>query len=339
MTAVDDRVGVVIPCHATHRWPQLVAAVESVRAQTPRPAQVVVTVDHNDELLDRARRELAGVTVVANGYARGAAGNRNTGIAATDTPLIALLDDDATARPGWLAALVAPFDTDDVIGTGGTIEPRWARPRPVWFPDEFLCAISATNVSPAAPTTVRNVWSARMAMRREAFEAAGAFRVGFAPRGDGTGLEDTDLCLRMSRAVGGRWVHVPDAVVDHTVPAERTTLRYLLMRCFREGRGKVELARLLGGRHVLDVERAYLRGTVTRAVLRGLGKALSGKGSAHAARAGVVVAGILAALAGGLVAFRPSRAPRGPAPLTVPPRYTIVSPVSDPATPAVGARE
>ena len=28
-----------------------------------------------------------------------------------------------------------------------------------------------------------------------------------------------------------------------------------------------------------------------------------------------------------------------PAPLTVPPRYTIVSPVSDPATPAVGARE
>jgi glucosyl-dolichyl phosphate glucuronosyltransferase len=341
MTDVDSRVSVVIPCHATRRWPQLVAAVESVCAQSPRPARVVVTVDHNDELLARIRRELPGITVVSNGYARGAAGNRNTGIAATGTPLIALLDDDATARPGWLAALLAPFDAADVIGTGGRIEPRWERARPTWFPDEFLWAISATNMAPGAQTTVRNVWSASMALRREAFEAAGAFRVGFAPRGDGTGLEDTDLCLRMSRTAGGRWVYVPDAVVDHTVPAERTTLRYLLSRCFREGRGKVELARLLGGRHVLDVERAYLRGAVSRAVLLGLGKALRGKGFAHAARAGVVVAGILAAFAGGLVAMvrrlgpgGPGRPSPPPAPLA-PPLVTI----TQPATPTVGARE
>jgi glucosyl-dolichyl phosphate glucuronosyltransferase len=349
VSEVDSRVSVVIPCHALRRWPQLVAAVESVRAQSPRPAQVVVTVDHNEELLARIRRELPGITVVSNAYARGAAGNRNTGIAATGTPLIALLDDDATARPGWLAALLAPFAAADVIGTGGRIEPRWDRARPTWFPDEFLWAISATNMTPAgrpdassaeaaasAVTTVRNVWSASMALRREAFEAAGAFRVGFAPRGDGTGLEDTDLCLRMSRTAGGRWVYVPDAVVDHAVPAERTTVRYLLSRCFREGRGKVELARLLGGRHILDVERAYLRGAVSRAVLRGFGKALRGNGFAHAARAGVVVAGILAAFAGGLVgmARRPGR-PVPPPPPPAPPMVTI----TQPATPTVGARE
>lgn len=330
MTAVDvdERVSVVIPCHATRRWPQLVAAVESVRAQSPAPARIVVAVDHNEELLDRARRELSGVTVVSNVYSRGAAGNRNTGIAATDTALIALLDDDASARPGWLSALLAPFESADVIGTGGAIEPRWERPRPAWFPDEFLWAVAATQSVPRG--TVRNVWSASMALRRDAFTAAGEFRVGFAPRGDGTGLEDTDLCLRMSRTAGGRWVFVPEAVVDHTVPVERTTLRHVLHRCYREGRGKVALARLLGGRRVLDVERAYLRGAVSRAVLHGLLKALRGKGIAHAARAAVLVVGILAAFVGGVDGMaRPAEPVSLPA---VAPRLTLPDP-------AVGARE
>jgi glucosyl-dolichyl phosphate glucuronosyltransferase len=326
---VDERVSVVIPCHTMRRWSQLVAAVGSVRAQSPAPARIVVAVDHNEELLDRARRELSGVTVVSNVYTQGAAGNRNTGIEATDTPLIALLDDDAFARPGWLAGLLVPFEAADVVGTGGAIVPRWERPRPSWFPDEFLWAVSATHGNPAG-RAVRNVWSASMALRREAFVAAGEFRVGFAPRGDGTGLEDTDLCLRMSRTAGGRWVFVPEAVVDHTVPAERTTLRYVLNRCYREGRGKVALARLLGGRRVLDVERAYLRGAVSRAVAHGLLEALRGKGSAHAARAAVLVVGILAAFVGGVGAMA---RPAEPVSLPVaPPRLTLPDP-------AVGARE
>jgi glucosyl-dolichyl phosphate glucuronosyltransferase len=330
MNDVNERVSVVIPCHAMRRWSQLVAAVESVRAQSPCPARIVVAVDHNEELFDRARRELSGVTVVSNVYTPGAAGNRNTGIAATDTPLIALLDDDASARPGWLAGLLAPLEAADVIGTGGTIEPRWERARPAWFPDEFLWAVSATHGNPPGRTGVRNVWSASMALRREAFLAAGEFRVGFAPRGDGTGLEDTDLCLRMSRTAGGRWVFVPEAVVDHTVPAERTTLRYVLNRCYREGRGKVALARLLGGRRVLDVERAYLRGAVSRAVAHGLLEALQGKGSAHAARAAVLVVGILAAFVGAVGAMA-----RPTAPVSLP----AAPPILALPDPAVGARE
>lgn len=333
MTAVEERVSVVIPCHATRRWPQLVAAVVSVQAQSPRPARIVVTVDHNDELLALARRELAGVTVVANEHPRGAAGNRNTGIAATSTPLIVLLDDDAAARPGWLRGLLAPFESADVIGTGGAIEPRWQRSRPGWFPEEFLWVVSATSVKEAGPSTVRNVWSASMALRREVFDTAGGFRVGYAPRGDGTGLEDTDLCLRMTRASGGRWVYVPDARVDHAVPPERATLRYLLVRSYREGRGKVELARMLGGRHVLSVESAYVRATLSRAVLDGLGKALRGKGAVHAGRSAVVVAGALAASLGGLVGLATRR--------NVPPAGTRspAVPVPDRSAPTVGVRE
>jgi GT2 family glycosyltransferase len=320
MTEIDSRVSVVIPCHSMRRWGQLVAAVESVLAQSPRPAQVVVTVDHNAELFVRAKQELTGVTVVANELPCGASGNRNTGIGHTNTPFIVLLDDDAQARPGWLAGLLGPLAEADVMGTGGAIVPRWGRPRPSWFPDEFLWTVAATPVLPPAAVTVRNVWSASMALRREAFEAAGGFRVGFAPRGDGTGLEDTDLCLRMTRSIGGRWVHVPDAVVDHAVPAGRMTLRFLLVRCYREGRGKIEMARLLGGRRLLDLERRYLGRVVALAILRGLGRALRGRGLAHAARAGVLLLGMAAAVVGVLAAlssgvWRPRQPVADPVPI------------------------
>jgi GT2 family glycosyltransferase len=283
------------------RWPQLAGAVASVLAQSPRPARLVVAVDHNDELLDRARRELAGVAVVPNVLASGASGNRNTGIAHTDTPLVALLDDDARARPGWLAGLLAPFEDSEVIGTGGAIVPDWEQPRPAWFPDELLWTIAATPRTGTAPSTVRNVWSASMSVRRDAFDAAGGFRVGFGTRDHRTGLEDTDLCLRMSRATPGRWVYVPDALVDHAVPAERGTLRYLVARCCREGYRKIEMTRSAGGVRALDVERAYLRRSLSRAVLGGFGATLQGRGAVHAARATVVLAGFSAALAGAAV--------------------------------------
>jgi hypothetical protein len=58
---------------------------------------------------------------------------------------------------------------------------------------------------------------------------------------------------------------------------------------------------LAGGTDDLELERDYLRRVVPRAVVRNLGLALHGRGSAHAIRAGVLVIGVLAAIAGGLV--------------------------------------
>jgi hypothetical protein len=241
------------------------------------------------------------VTVLANRYAAGGSGNRNTAVTATRTPLVALLDDDARARAGWLAALIAPLRDDSVIGTGGAIEPLWERQRPAWFPDEFLRTIVSTALLPPTPAAMRNVWSASMALRRSCFDAVGGFRTEFGKQGSRPRPEDTDLCLRMSRSTGGRWMYVPESVVDHCVPVARTMLRYVVGRCYHEGRGKIELARLAGGVGDLMIERDYLRRVLPRAVLCGLGLALSGRGAIHAARAGVLTMGVAAAIAGGLL--------------------------------------
>jgi hypothetical protein len=101
----------------------------------------------------------------------------------------------------------------------------------------------------------------------------------------------------MGRA--GQWIYTPRAVIDHPVEVERSTFAYFLRRCYHEGRGKVQLARLLDGRRSLGSERDYLRRTVPQAILRGLSGSLRGQGTAPAVRAGAMLAGVAAAAAGG----------------------------------------
>jgi cellulose synthase/poly-beta-1,6-N-acetylglucosamine synthase-like glycosyltransferase len=301
-TEVDDRVSVVIPCHSEKRWPLLVQAVASVQSQSPRPAEVVVVVDYNADLLARARRDLTGVTVLANRFARGVSGNRNTGAFHTTTPIVALLDDDARARPGWLHNLLKPFGDPTVVGTGSTAVANWELARPKWFPDELLWTVGGSFAEiPATAVPTRNVWAMAMAVRRTAFEAVGGFQVEFAKVGERSRPEDTDLCLRMSRDSGGQWIYVPDAVVDHLVPRERATMRYLMIRCYDEGRGKVCMGRRHRGAVDLDLEWVYLRRTMPRAVGRGLVDTLRGRGLGGAARAGSVLSAFVAAALGGAV--------------------------------------
>lgn len=297
----DAGVSVVVPCHTELRWGKLVEAVTSVLAQQPPPVDVVVTVDHNDELLKRAQREWPQITVLANRFERGASGNRNTGILWTDTPLVALLDDDAAARPGWLAAMLTPFKDPCVVGTGGAIMPHWQSSRPAWFPDELLWAVVGTTHRNGDDTAVRNVWSASMAVRRSTFDAVGGFRAGFGKNGNRPRPEDTDLCLRMSRGGQGHWVYVPEAVVDHFVPAGRATLRSLLVRCYHEGRGKIELARVIGDRSMFGVERDYLRRVLPRAFVRGLADTARGRGLVAAQRSFVLLAAAVTAAMGATV--------------------------------------
>src|ERR1700744_5522832 len=96
-------VSVVIAAVADERWPQLCDAIESVRAQTAPAVEIIVVIDHNPDLLGRARREFTDCRVIANAGARGASGARNAGAACCQGEIIAFLDDDARSSETWLA--------------------------------------------------------------------------------------------------------------------------------------------------------------------------------------------------------------------------------------------
>jgi len=295
-------VSIVIPTHSEQRWNALIRTVASARSQTYAPAEIVVVVDHNPALFRRARRDLAGVTVLENLYAQGVSGNRNTGAFHTSTSLIAFLDDDTVASPEWLENLVEPLVADpSVVGAGGGINPDWAGAKPNWMPEEFLWAVGGSYAGmPTATAPIRNVWSASMVVRRHTFLSVGGFRAGFGKLGNQNRPEDTELCLRMSALAGGHWMYVPGAVIRHEVPANRSTFGFFLRRCYAEGRGKVAMAGLLDGSASLGSERDYLR-SLPMAVVRNLVAATRGHGAHHALKAGGVLAGVAAAGVGGVV--------------------------------------
>ncbi|WP_250034363.1 glycosyltransferase family 2 protein [Paractinoplanes maris] len=291
---------VVIPTHSERRWDSLRRTVASAQEQKVTPAEIIVVVDHNPGLFERATAEFAGVTVLENESARGASGNRNTGAFHARSELIAFLDDDTVAHDTWLGHLAAPFADPAVVGAGGLIVPAWESNRPRWMPDELLWTVGVSYAGmPTSVAEIRNVWSASMMIRRDAFEKVGGFRVGFGKLGDQNRPEDTELCLRISAETGGHWMYVPDSVIEHDVPLDRSTFRFFLRRCYAEGRGKVQMAGLLPRDQKLGAEQDYLRRTLPRAVAHNIKAATLGHGGHHALRAATVIAAVAAAGFGG----------------------------------------
>ena len=82
---VLPRATVVICVYTEKRWDDIVAAVGSVQAQDVRATEVLVVVDHNPALRERARGVFGeNVRVLANAHRQGLSGARNTAVARID---------------------------------------------------------------------------------------------------------------------------------------------------------------------------------------------------------------------------------------------------------------
>lgn len=290
-------ISVVIPCYTERRWDLLVRAIESARHQSVKPDHIIVVVDYNDALLARLGGYLTpDVTLLANEQAQGVSGARNTAALAVDDDLIAFLDDDAEALPDWVENLLAVLKvTPGVLGAGGTILADWANHEPWWFPREFGFVVGAreSDAPDGAPTMVRNLWAANLVVDRATLVANGGFRVGFGKMKASSEPEDTELCLRLSSITGKGWVFNPDAIVRHHVPGDRETLKYFLLRCRMEGKGKASLAVLKDhGDGSLADERVFLRRTLPRGFVRHLNRGLHGD-VRQFGQAAVLVAGLV----------------------------------------------
>jgi glucosyl-dolichyl phosphate glucuronosyltransferase len=291
---------VVLATYDPRRWPFLAAAVQSILGGPDRPGRIVICVDQNESLYDRIRMEWPDVTAVLNTRGRGASSNRNTGAALADTPFIAFLDDDIRVRSGWLASLLQPFEDPAVVGTGGGMAALWQSGRPSWFPPEFGWVVGVSyRGMPTVRSVVRNVWSENMAVRTEVFRTVNGFRPDFGKVGHRNSPEDTDLCIRMSaERAGAKWIYVPEAVAEHHVPLSRATFSYFLRRTYLEGRGKLEMAKLLGRQEKLENERHYLLRTLPSGITAGLWATTRHGDASGVLQAGAIVAGILAAAVG-----------------------------------------
>ncbi|MCW2982841.1 MAG: glycosyl transferase [Conexibacter sp.] len=295
----EHTVSVVIAGYTERRWNDLVDAVRSVERQTVPALETIVAIDGNVELLDRVRRELPSVTAVENTGHAGAGGARNSGVAVARGEIVAFIDDDVVADDRWIEELVVPFADPDTLGAGGEIHGRWIRERPSWFPREFDWVVGCTyRGMPQGSAPVRNLIAANMAVRRDVFVALEGFRVDFGKVGNRSSPEETDFCIRaLQRWPERDWIYYPSAEVHHTVPPERGEWGYFLRRCWYEGLGKGELARLVGDKSGLSSEWDYTLKVLPLGVAQGIIGALRGRPN-ELLRAGAIVIGLATVLAG-----------------------------------------
>jgi glucosyl-dolichyl phosphate glucuronosyltransferase len=307
LLASNRTVSVIIASFDAERLDLLARAVRSVREQDYMH-ELTIVVDYNEDLYLRVLSAAPkNVSVIRNTRSRGAAGARNTAALVSDCSLVAFLDDDASVRPGWLRSLVDAMDRPGVVGVGGLIFPRWHGDRPRWFPPELGWVLGASIADVGATAfPVRNVWSGSMMVDREAFQKVNGFREDLCKVGSAALPEDTELCLRISHIYGplGYWLMVPSAVAEHYVPAERATLRYVINRCWSEGRGKVRMRAICPDqRKALADEKIYLSRTIPRAVGSGVVESMRLRSIDGFLRVGTILLGVGAAILGALTAI------------------------------------
>jgi glycosyltransferase involved in cell wall biosynthesis len=224
---MNASVAVVLPTR--NRAGYLNTALMSVSAQAfDSPYEVVVADDGSD---DNTRQVAArwGATYVGHERPRGINVARNAGVRASSAPLIAFLDDDAYAPPGWLVALVAGAARyDDADAFGGPIRAVFEGRAPRGCGRE---APPITTLDLGGEDREADmVWGTNLAVRRRAFERSGGFDEALHSHGD---EEDWLLALR---AGGGRIMYLAAAGVDHRRVGSDTQLRALLGAAYARGR-------------------------------------------------------------------------------------------------------
>ena len=295
-------VSVVICAYTEERWDSLVAAVQSIQRQSASSYEIIVVIDYNQRLLERVNAQFRqALVVVENKGPQGLSGARNSGVAVARGALIAFLDDDARAEPGWLEHLRRCFDDPQTLGAGGTIEPDWSGKRPGWFPGEFYWVVGCTyRDRPERPVVVRNPYGGCACYRREIFDVVGGFRTDMGRRGTlPLGCEETELCVRASQ----HWplkifLYEPRASVYHCIPPVRARWRYFRSRCFAEGLSKAAMTHYVGAKDGLATERAYVYQTLPHGILRGIAEVLFRFDLSGLLRAGAIIAGLTFTMSG-----------------------------------------
>ncbi|SFS41930.1 glycosyltransferase family 2 protein [Brevundimonas viscosa] len=166
----------------------------------------------------------------------GVATARNAGLASTDAPLIAFLDDDEVASPRWLAALIEARETTDADVVFGPIAGRapeaapWLRP----YLERFF-----GRAGPPATGLIAQPFGCgnSLMLRRTALPGEAPFGAA----SDHVGGED-DVLFAALRTRGGRFGWAADAWVEEFAPPHRATLRYTLTRAFAYGQGPSQAA-------------------------------------------------------------------------------------------------
>ena len=229
-------ISIVIPTRG--RPESLARAMRSTFAQTGvEPGVIELVIVDNDAArgaeatAERLRPEAPFEVVYVCEPSPGVASARNRALAASRGALIAFLDDDEEASPGWLAALLAArerFGADAVFGAVRGFAPDEVRHHRPYLERFF------SREGPAEAQLLEHPYGCGDSLIVRA--ALPPREAPFSLAQNLIGGED-DMLFQEMKAAGARFAWAPEAwVYEHPDPS-RLTLSYALRRAFAYGQG------------------------------------------------------------------------------------------------------
>jgi len=237
MFCSDMRVSVVICGYTLDRIEVLTAAIDSVLAQTYPPDEVIIVIDGNPPLFEHvvgAYSHLDMIEVELNAENRGISYSRTRGAELAEGEVVAFIDDDAVAEPGWIGRHVEVYEQTNAVATAGPVLPMWVETEPAFFPEEFYWLVGCTEPGFAADgEEIRNGYGSNVSYRREAFLAVGGYDAATGRKGDRhIQAHEAPVGIRLAEEYDRPILYTSLARVRHTLFPYRGRFRWLLFRSF-----------------------------------------------------------------------------------------------------------
>jgi glucosyl-dolichyl phosphate glucuronosyltransferase len=263
----------------------IIDAVESIfRQDYDRSLYEVIVVDNNST--DNTLQVLADYKDTHPEYNfrfvteanQGVAYARNRCAQEAKGEIVAYLDDDSKAQPGWLKYITEFFDEHpDVYSIGGRIIPYFLTETPDWYSKYFFGLVGRFDQGNDVKrlTGQRYPCGANMAFRKKVFEEIGYFNTALGRSGKGLlANEEKDIYMRILQH-GEKVYYLPEVEVLHAVEANKFDKDYV--RRHSMGIGGGERLRLKGDSAALFKKLLEYFAKWLYAVLYGIGFLATGQ--------------------------------------------------------------
>ncbi|MFT4603136.1 MAG: glycosyltransferase involved in cell wall biosynthesis [Arenicella sp.] len=230
---------------------------ESINKQTISPDLIeIILVDNNSpgntkELFDGFQKTYPNLKMsyfleTNQGLSYG----RNRGVDESTGKYITFLDDDAFISDDYLEKIYNYFEKEESLtAIGSKILLHYEDKIPAWENKYLNSLLGYFNLGDEPKRMTKDYpRGSNMSFRSDVFEKVGLFNVELGRKGNNlAGSEEKDIFQRIFKQSDMKVLYVPDAIVFHCVPNERTTAEFIKRQALGTGNGERKRVKNEGG--------------------------------------------------------------------------------------------